>query len=74
MHPETMAKLNILPRAPCWLTNIDTSGSSTITDAQCVTVWPCIEVFASYLLLIFSCSCKINVQFFRNSYTKPMFS
>ncbi|VIO99402.1 ATPase, AAA family protein [Brugia malayi] len=45
MHPETMAKLQMLPRAPCWLTVIATSGNNNnANDAQCVTVWPCDEV------------------------------
>uniref|UniRef100_A0A0R3RWW6 AAA domain-containing protein n=1 Tax=Elaeophora elaphi TaxID=1147741 RepID=A0A0R3RWW6_9BILA len=44
MHPETMAKLHILPRGPCWLTNIGASADNSATDAQCVTVWPCNEI------------------------------
>ncbi|VDK74621.1 unnamed protein product [Litomosoides sigmodontis] len=44
MHPETMAKLHILPREPCWLTSIDANGSKGATDSRCITVWPCDEV------------------------------
>lgn len=50
MHPETMARLHILPRGPCWITSVDATGSKGATDSQCITVWPCDEVFASYLL------------------------
>ncbi|VDK74745.1 unnamed protein product [Onchocerca ochengi] len=42
MHPETMAKLYISPREPCWLTKIDDNNG--VIDAHCVTVWPCNEV------------------------------
>lgn len=48
MHPDTMSKLHILPRGPCWLTNIGVGGNSNPADAQCVTVWPCNEVCANY--------------------------
>ncbi|KAM3716247.1 ATPase family protein [Dirofilaria immitis] len=42
MHPETMAKLFISPRGPCWLTNVDNNNS--MIDARCVVVWPCHEI------------------------------
>ncbi|CAG9538084.1 unnamed protein product [Cercopithifilaria johnstoni] len=44
MHPETMAKLHVSPRGPCWLTNIDANCNKSAANAQCVTVWPCDEV------------------------------
>ncbi|VBB30979.1 unnamed protein product [Acanthocheilonema viteae] len=60
MHPETMAKLHILPRAPCWLTNIGANGDNNIIGVQCVTVWPCDEVKEIH---IFFQKARINVKY-----------
>lgn len=76
MHPETMAKLHILPRDPCWLTDVGTSGNNSAIDVRCVTVWPCDEViyYKNELLPYFSnCNLELILQFFATNASNSYF-